>query len=111
MSTSVHLDDASVETLARRVAELLLGKEIVHGGLLDAVEVARRFEVSRDYVYRHADELGAVRLGTGRKPRLRFDPAKVAEALRGSDWEERQRKSKSVRRRPKVTLLPIRESP
>ena len=39
---------------------------------LDAQEVARRLGVSREWVYEHAQELGATRLGSGRRPRLRF---------------------------------------
>jgi predicted DNA-binding transcriptional regulator AlpA len=39
---------------------------------LDALEVARRLGVSREWVYEHAEELGAARLGSGRRPRLRF---------------------------------------
>jgi predicted DNA-binding transcriptional regulator AlpA len=39
---------------------------------LDALEVARRLGVSREWVYEHAEELGATRLGSGRRPRLRF---------------------------------------
>jgi hypothetical protein len=32
-------------------------------------------------VYEHAGELGAVRLGSGARPRLGFSPARVADAL------------------------------
>jgi hypothetical protein len=37
--------------------------------------------VSRDYVYSHANELGAIRLGTGPKTRLRFDVETALERL------------------------------
>jgi hypothetical protein len=37
-------------------------------------EVARRLGVSREWVYEHAEELGASRIGTGSRPRLRFPP-------------------------------------
>lgn len=52
-------------------------------GLLTAAETAQKFGVSRDWVYGNADLLGAVRLPspTGQRPRLRFDPNTVAEAL------------------------------
>lgn len=49
--------------------------------LMTAHEVAARFNVQRSWVYAHADELGVVRLGRGPKPRLRFDPAVVAQLL------------------------------
>lgn len=80
MSTVVQLDTASVEAIARRVADLIRNQEI-GSDLVDANEVARRFSVSRDYVYEHADKLGAVRLGNGSRARLRFDPVTVRERL------------------------------
>ena len=49
--------------------------------LLTAQEVARRFGVSAEWVRDHRDELGVVRLGDGPRPRLRFDPEIVVEAL------------------------------
>lgn len=51
------------------------------GPLVTAAELADLLAVSRDYVYEHADELGALRLGSGPKARLRFDPAAVREAM------------------------------
>jgi hypothetical protein len=66
--------DVMVERIALRVVELLRGE----APLLDAAAVGRRLGRSRDWVYRHADELGAVRLGDGERPRLGFDPARVA---------------------------------
>jgi hypothetical protein len=66
--------DELVERIALRVVELLRGE----APLLDAAAVARRLGRSRDWVYRDADELGAVRLGDGERPRLGFDPARVA---------------------------------
>jgi hypothetical protein len=41
----------------------------------------KRLGRSRDWVYRHAEALGAVRTGEGVRPRLRFYPAKVAAYL------------------------------
>lgn len=83
MSTALSSEqfDALAEAVARRVVEKLRGEPVAPGGLLDAAEVASRHGVSRAFVYEHADELGAVRLGEvgdGRRPRLRFDPVKVA---------------------------------
>ena len=40
--------------------------------LVDSTALAGLLGVSRDYVYEHADELGAIRLGSGPKARLRF---------------------------------------
>src|SRR6266571_4338030 len=50
--------------------------------LVDAATVARYLGCGRDWVYSHADQLGARRLGAGAKPRLRFDFADVDAALR-----------------------------
>ena len=79
MSEALTLDAASIEAVAQRVAELL-GTRQEHE-LIDAQAVADRFSVSRDWVYEHATDLGAIRLGDGPRARLRFDPERVAEAL------------------------------
>ena len=42
-------------------------------GLVDARHLARDLGASLDHVYAHATELGAMRLGTGPKARIRFD--------------------------------------
>jgi hypothetical protein len=76
------LEVTSIEAIAREVAQLLgRREEPAAGGLLTAREVAARFNVDRTWVYAHADELGVVRLGQGPRPRLRFDPAVVAQRL------------------------------
>ncbi len=49
--------------------------------LVDAIALARLLGVSRAYVYEHADELGALRLGGGPKARLRFDLVTVREVM------------------------------
>lgn len=110
MSTPIHLDDESVTAIAERIVQLL-GVGSIGSESIDATEVARRLGVSRDYVYRHAEELGAVRIGTGPKGRWRFDPVKVEQWLVGSresESEHRRQPVRPVRRRRTVTLLPIR---
>jgi hypothetical protein len=79
----LRLDPESIEALARRLAELLAPGEPAQSRaqLVSAEEVARWWGISRRWVYDHADELGARRLGGGRRPRLRFDPDEVAERL------------------------------
>lgn len=77
----VRLDLESIEALAQRLAELLAPREEAPGRLITAEEVARRWGVGRRWVYDHAEELGAHRLGAGPRPRLRFDPDEVAERL------------------------------
>ncbi len=69
------LDAASAEAVARRVVELMRGEGDFSSarGLVDAATLAAELGVERSWVYTHRDELGAIRLGTGAKPRLRFD--------------------------------------
>lgn len=55
--------------------------------LLTAAEVAARLGVTRAYVYEHASDLGAIKLGNGQRPRLRFDPRLVGQALRVAERE------------------------
>ena len=77
------LDPASLRAIADQVAELLRRRDAADEphALLTAGQVAARFNVDRSWVYAHAGELGVVRIGSGRRPRLRFDPAIVAQRL------------------------------
>ena len=72
-------DRSAFEVLAREAARLLSRPE--PGPLLTARDVAERFNVDRNWVYAHAVELGVIRIGTGPRPRLRFDAAVVAQRL------------------------------
>jgi hypothetical protein len=90
--------------------------------LLSPAELADWLGVERSFVYEHADELGALRLGTGPRARLRFDVEEVARRLRehgtcsagrGSDEPNPAREAVKRRRGPKRMgtsgeLLPIR---
>jgi hypothetical protein len=79
----LRLAPESIEALALRLAEILATEEapLPRRQLISAEEVAEWWGVGRRWVYDHADELGARRLGAGRRPRLRFDPDEVAEHL------------------------------
>ena len=78
----VRLAPESVEALARRLAELLAPfQPSAPRRLLTAAEVSDWWGVERAWVYAHADDLGARRLGAGPRPRLRFDPDEVTERL------------------------------
>jgi DNA modification methylase len=83
---AVHLDQESIEAIARRVAMLLSAPaqpEIAPARLLSATEVAKALGVERSWVYEHAIELGAIRIGDGPRPRLRFDLSTVRQRLAG----------------------------
>ncbi len=78
------LTDGDVEAIAEATAARLA--EIVSAApgtfaLVDARQLARDLGVSLDYVYAHASELGAMRLGSGPKARIRFDLDRAREAL------------------------------
>jgi hypothetical protein len=97
-----------LHALAQEVARLLRA-DTTGTNVLTADQVARRFNVARSWVYTHADELGAIRLGTGSRPRLRFDPAVVAQALAASPGGNR-RKRRTPAAPCGAPLLPITPS-
>lgn len=114
------LEREDVEAVALRVVELLEERQMLRlsSSLVDAQQVAETLGVSRAWVYEHADELGATRLGEGPKARLRFrldvgSSASACHAGRGSTSPEPASLSASPRRRPRrsgtsAPLLPIR---
>jgi hypothetical protein len=74
--------DRLADLLAERLAVRLSGLTPARAQpLVDAAEIARLHGKTRSWVYEHAGELGAVRLGSGPRPRLAFSPARVAEQL------------------------------
>ncbi len=114
----LKLDPQAVEAIARRVAELLEYRAAQDvPGLVDAAELARRMGMERDWVYAHASELGAVRLGAGPKARLRFDPEvaiermrRRAEGKRPAVPIHRPRRDRRSAPRSGAPLLPIKGS-
>jgi hypothetical protein len=86
-AAELRLAPESIEALATRLAELLGEpgeQEPAAAGekkMISAVKVSELWGVSRRWVYDHAEALGALRLGSGPRPRLRFDPEEVAERL------------------------------
>lgn len=71
-----HLTPADVEAIAEATARKLVeiaGEQVKTFGLVGPRELADGLGVSLDYVYAHATELGAMRLGSGPKARIRFD--------------------------------------
>src|SRR5215218_11380616 len=104
---SALLAPTLVEAIAQRVAELLRAELHLLPRLLTPNEVAERFAVSRTWVYEHATELGAVRLGDGPKARLRFDPDRVRQVLSRQPEPAPARPAKTARGRMRRGLLPI----
>lgn len=79
----VRLTTETIEVLAQRIAKLVrVDRPTAQPGrLMSAAEVAQWCGVDRSWVYAHADELGARRLGGGERPRLRFDPSEVSARI------------------------------
>jgi predicted DNA-binding transcriptional regulator AlpA len=92
----VDLDPSVIAAIADRLSDAVVARVVeamrVEGLIaearpandwLDAQEVARRLGVCREWVYEHAEQLGASRIGTGPRPRLRFPP-QVLDLPRGN---------------------------
>jgi hypothetical protein len=107
-----------VEAVAEQVVELLENRWPHAVGqlprLVDAATLARLLGVSRATVYARAEELGAIRMGDGKRPRLRFDPERImgtaaAGDHRRSDTESRPHPPRGkASLRSAVALLPIK---
>ena len=121
MSTTVDallavLDDEVLDALADRIADRVADRMGAGSTsrLLTADELASELGVERGWVYRHARELGAVRLGDGPQGRLRFDSERAREALSCLGDKQSQPENLSTggrtraRRSPRHTRLPAR---
>jgi hypothetical protein len=73
--------DGDLRRLAQFIARELEALRDAQTPLLSAAEVARRYRLSRGWVYKHANELGGQRMGTGPKARLRFRVTEVERRL------------------------------
>ena len=104
-----------VEQLRARVVDMLRDSAGQADTLIDAGELARRLGVGRTWVYANAELLGAIRLGDGPRPRLRFDPMAVARALAGVESTPTDGSPQRLQRRRALArgddgLLPIDRS-
>jgi hypothetical protein len=107
-SGAPFLPDAELRRLAQFIARELEALQGVRPAPLSAAEVARQYRLSRGWVYKHANELGGQRMGTGPKARLRFRATEVERRL--SELQARQ--TPATRRitragRDYADLLPI----
>lgn len=91
---SARLDPEDVELIARRVLALARAElEPKAERLVDAKALAQVLGVTRNWVYAHADDLHAVRLG-GKRGRLRFDLARVMHNDAGTSPPTRGRRGR-----------------
>jgi hypothetical protein len=113
-------DPSFVDAVARRVVELLREEGTVSREgprLLTVAAVSQEFGVSTDRLYANARPLGAIRLGSGPRARLRFDRTTIADRIaKVASHASRDRSSHRGKRRrgtPDAAdgdLLPIRHS-
>lgn len=106
----VSLDSRSVEALADAVALRLQKPATSSATLLTSQELAATLGRSASWIRDHADELGAIRIGDGPRPRLLFDLSEVEKRLascssgRGSEPDETPANAPNGRRRRTVPL-------
>jgi hypothetical protein len=119
---AVELTAESIEQVAERVADLLEQRaeqrRMPSAGLVDVAELALYLGVTRAWVYQHAAELGAIRIGSGPRARMRFDlevaKEMLAEAGRLRSTAEdpprpaRMRQGSSTRPAPLLPIMPRR---
>jgi hypothetical protein len=99
----VRLDPDDVEAIAARVAELLGPPPTATPRYVDAATLAEVLGIERQWVYAHATQLGALRLGSPRG-RLRFDLEHVRRVLAAGDCEAVPAASRPRRRRVRCEL-------
>lgn len=93
--------EAIAEATAAKLAEIVSAGHATFG-LVDARQLARDLGVSLDYVYAHASELGAMRLGAGPKARIRFDLDRARQSLEARRTDRPGESSRSRRLRRSV---------
>jgi hypothetical protein len=114
---SDEADPGFVDAVARRVVELLREEGAVSREgprLLTVAAVSQEFGVSTDWVYAHAGPLGAIRLGSGPRARLRFDRGTIADRIANvashaarDRSSQRGKRRRGARERADGDLLPI----
>jgi len=95
----IQLDPEQLATLADLVADRIAERGAVASALVGVKELAAYLRVDESWVYANAATLGARRLGSGPKARLRFSLAEADQRLSACC---RSRKSKAVNRAPQA---------
>jgi len=102
---------ADVHAIAEAVADVLAERGlVVYAGprasarVLSAREVAQLLGRSTPWVYAHAPELGAIRMGTGPKARIGFDLANI-ERWKHENQIRPPAARNALRRRPRGSTL------
>jgi hypothetical protein len=121
---AVDLTPQAVEQVAARVAQLLHLQQQNQEqdqprdpvGMLTVSQLANHLHLNRAWVYEHADELGAIRIGSGPKARIRFDFHTATDALKQQRASRtptlapvKPLKSRRRRTPASVPLLPVHD--
>lgn len=121
---AAEITPETIERIAQRVVQLLHHQAqpsdpatgTPSRELMDAGQLAKHLGLTRAWVYEHALQLGAIHLGHGPRPRLRFDLQTATQAL-----DSRRRTSEPAHTTPRpgrprrqrtpasVPLLPVHE--
>jgi hypothetical protein len=85
--SEITLADHQLDRLADLIADRLRAEESPRAadGMVDAAALAGHLGTSREWVYRNAVRLGAVRLGAGERGRLRFNLDRARAAFATAD--------------------------
>jgi predicted DNA-binding transcriptional regulator AlpA len=112
------MTELELRALAEMVAEVLVERGILAKGMcrsgrvLDAAAVAQLLGRERQWVYDHANELGAFRYGDGPRARLGFDAQEVERWMRERRRQDREPAPSRRRIAPEVgdRLIPYEGS-
>ena len=104
-------DADHVQAIAEAVADVLAERGlVVYAGpspsarILKVAEVAHLLGRSAAWVYEHAAELGAIRMGSGPRARIGFDVATIEQWKR--DHQTPVQQTRGTRRRPRRATVP-----
>ncbi len=104
---AVELTPQAVEQIAGRVAQLLRHQQppppaspTPTPSWMTAKELAHHLKLNPAWVYEHAQELGAIRTGTGPKARIRFDLHTATQALKQHQRQTTPAAATTPRRKP-----------
>lgn len=102
-----------VRAMAEAIADVLAERGlVVYAGpsasarVLSAREVSKLLGRSAPWVYAHATELGAIRMGNGPKARIGFDLANIEQWKRDNQISPPQPRNAPNRRRRPSTVSP-----
>ena len=71
---------------------------------VDATTLAAHLRVTRGFIYEHAQQLGGIRLGSGPRPRLRFDLHHALEAWNARSTSERSQATRTPMATPQTPI-------